>query len=117
MTRPLLWADNRAVTSELGSGGGQDGAQLADEIQRRLFWQGWIANGIGILLLFNLVGFLIPIFVDPGDRNSLGLQNAPIVLGFVAISGFVTTRLTRRKVVTALAWITEGREPTDEEHR
>ena len=117
MTRHLRWADNRAVTERLGSGGGHNDARLADDIRRRLFWQGWIANGIGILLIFNLVGFLIPIFVDPSDRTALGLQNAPIVLAYAVISGFITTRLTRRKVESSLAWITEGREPSQDEHR
>ena len=63
------------------------------------------------------VGFLIPIFADPGERGELALLNGPPAAVYFVLAGFAISRYMRRHIRRSLAWLTEGREPTDAEHR
>ncbi len=86
-------------------------------ISRRTFRLGWIVNGVGSLVTFISVGFLIPVFKDQAAAEELGVQSAPFVVAIVAIGGVVLSKLTARDRRHAFAWIVERREPTDDEHR
>lgn len=94
----------------------EGGARLVRDVSRRLYWLGWLANGSGALVVFFSIAFLIPIFIDPGDRDRLGLLNAPLVFAYVIGAGFVITRRTDRDRKRALRWIDEGRPPEPSEH-
>jgi len=91
--------------------------QLVDDIARRLARAGWLAHIVGGVVVFLAVGFLIPIFADPSEQNELALLNGPPVLVYFVFMGVVVARYLRRHMDVTLAWIAEGREPTDREHR
>ena len=97
--------------------GAQSPEQLLGEIERRLAQMGWIASGVGTVVLFITVGFLIPVFLDPDERTELALLNAPLTLAAVAIGVPLTTRYIRRRRERVLRWLREGRAPDEEEHR
>jgi adenylate cyclase len=95
----------------------QSGVDLLRETQRRVNRVGWVANGLGTLVVAGSIGFLIPVFIDPDDLFQLALLNAPlIVVVFVAI-GLGIAHHTKRHLADTLAWLVEGREPDEREHR
>ena len=91
--------------------------QLVDDIARRLARAGWLAHIVGGVVVFLAVGFLIPIFADPSEQNELALLNGPPVLVYFVLVGVAIARYLKRHMDVTLAWIAEGREPTDREHR
>jgi adenylate cyclase len=93
------------------------GERLDREIWSGRLRLGWLATGIGALVVVASIGFLIPIFLDPGERNQLGLMNAPVVVVLAVGLGLFATRIARREQSEALAWLIEGREPDEREHR
>ncbi len=93
------------------------GAALVRHTRRRLNVMSWVNGAIGGLVVFMSVGFLIPIFIDPSDRNALGLLNGPLVVGYIALIGLLCTGVANRHVDRALAWLVEDRAPSEREHR
>jgi adenylate cyclase len=87
------------------------------QLNRRLTLLGWIGGAVGALVIFLAVGFLIPIFLDPGERGDLALLNGPLILAYVVIGGGVLTRHSSRYFARTLAWVEEGRPPDEDEHR
>lgn len=71
---------------------------------------------MGAVVVFFSIGFLIPIFIDPGDRNALGLLNAPVLLGYFVLAAAVGTWVAFRRMSEALAWLVDERAPTAREH-
>jgi adenylate cyclase len=92
------------------------GAKLVRDIRRRLTWLGWGAGAAGVFIVFQSVGFLIPIFLEPDRREELGVLNAPLVVAYALATGFVVTRHRDRHLVRALGWIVDERPPNDREH-
>jgi adenylate cyclase len=90
---------------------------LVASITRRLVWTGWIANGIGVTVVFLAVGFMLGVFLSPGQRNELGEENLPIVIAMGIVLGLLFSWLLARRRKRAFSWFIEGRDPTDEEHR
>jgi adenylate cyclase len=78
---------------------------------------GWIANGVGVLVVTTSVGFLIPIFLDADDLGRLALLNLPLLAVYFLVGGVVVTRAAQRSYAAAMEWIAEGRSPDDHEHR
>lgn len=93
------------------------GAKLVGEIGRRLARLGWVAGCGGCLVEFCAIGFLIPIFLDPDERNRLALFNAPFIVAGLLVAGVMITRHSDRRLGVALAWLSEGRAPSEREHR
>ncbi len=91
--------------------------KLVAEVGRRLTWLGWVAGAAGAIIVFNSIGFLIPIFINAGDRAELGLLNAPLVFAYVLVAGLIIARLSKRHHAETLRWVAEGREPDEHEHR
>jgi adenylate cyclase len=91
-------------------------AELVRQVQRRLTWLGWIANGVGTGIVFISIGFLIPVFLDQADMGELALMNAPVALAAFVIAGSVLTRQTSRHRARTLEWIEEGRPPDEREY-
>jgi adenylate cyclase len=93
------------------------GTRLVCDIRRRLTLLGWIANGVGAFVVFQSIGFLIPIFLDPDRRWDLALLNGPVIIGLLVAAGLVVTKYGNRHLAASLDWIAEGRKPDDQEHR
>lgn len=96
---------------------GQSGAELVRDVNCRLARLGWVSSLIGAVVVFNSVGLLIPIFLDPGERTRLALINAPLIAIYLLIYGGVVRRGLRRHVKNTLSWLEEGRKPSESEHR
>jgi adenylate cyclase len=92
-------------------------AELVHEVREQLSRLGWGASIIGSIVVFVAIGLSIPIFIDAGDRNSLGLFNAPLVVTYVVVAGYLVRRSSDRYIYSTLEWIVEGREPDEGEHR
>ena len=87
------------------------------QLNRRLTWLGWTGGAVGALVIFLAIGFLIPVFIDPGERGDLALLNAPLIVLYVVVVGGLLTRHAARHLARTLAWVEEGREPDEDEHR
>jgi adenylate cyclase len=95
----------------------QSGAELVHQVDCRLARLAWIASAVGAIFVFNSIGFLIPIFLDPDERTRLALTNAPAIIAYLAVFGFLIRRHTARHLRETLRWIVEDREPDEREHR
>jgi len=95
----------------------EDGGRLVRSMTRRLWVSGWVANTLGTSVVFLAVGFLLAVFFNAAERDELGRENLPITVVAVAVVGAVLTYLMKRRVGRAFAWLREGRDPTEEEHR
>jgi adenylate cyclase len=91
--------------------------RLARDLSRRLWIYGWIANTIGAAVVFMAIGFLLAVFFNAAERDALGRENLPVVIGSVLFLGIALTLIRDRKFSRALAWLEEGRDPTEQEHR
>lgn len=90
--------------------------ELVRQVRRRLIWLGLIAGAAGAYIVFTSVGFLIPIFLDAGERSELALMNAPAVAVYLMIFAFVSTRRVDAYRAATLSWIAEDRAPGEREH-
>jgi adenylate cyclase len=90
---------------------------LVRSVARRGTWQGWVANLVGVVVVFLAIGFLIAVFFDATERDELGRKNLPFALVLVPLLGAVMTWILQRRRVAGLAWILEGREPSEDERR
>jgi adenylate cyclase len=90
---------------------------VVDAILRRIRLVGWVAGVMGAAVVFIAIGFLIPIFHDPAQRNHLGAEALPWVVATLLTGGITITWLFGRDLRAALAWIREGRDPDEREHR
>jgi adenylate cyclase len=77
----------------------------------------WIGAAVGAFVVFQAVGFLIPLFLNDRETVRLGLLNGPIVAAYVLVSGLLTTRHLRGYLAETLRWLVEGRDPDEREHR
>ncbi len=109
------WVDTAPVTGD--GAPDRSGAKLVRDVRSRLSWLGWVASAAGAIVVFNSIGFLIPIFIDPGERADLALLNAPLIVVYILLSGLVVRRRSNRHFADTLEWIVEGRAPDDTEHR
>jgi adenylate cyclase len=87
------------------------------QLNRRLTLLGWVGGAVGAVVIFLAIGFLIPIFLDPGERGELALLNGPLIVLYVVVVGGLLTRHANRNLARTLAWVEEGRPPDDDEHR
>ncbi|MEA2333122.1 MAG: adenylate cyclase [Thermoleophilaceae bacterium] len=94
---------------------GADGAELWRTSVRRLTWVGVGSNALGGLVLFLLLGFLIPFAPEGPDRNVV--LNAVVGGSYLAITLVIGTVWARRKSAPAERWLIEERPPTAQEQR
>jgi adenylate cyclase len=117
------FAPRPSCAHEGAAAGGQvladsvSGAELVRDNLRRMARLGWAANAVGSVVVFTAIGFLIPIFADADEASRLGLVNLPFLLAYFLVAGIAIRRYLTRFTRRALAWIVEGREPTEAEHR
>ncbi len=70
-------------------------AQMVTDTVRGMRRLGWFCSAIGAAVVFMSVGFLIPVFLDPADKNDLGLLNGPLAIVYLVASGLVDLALPR----------------------
>jgi adenylate cyclase len=85
------------------------------ETTRRLTWAAVASNGLGGLVLFLLLGVLIPFAPEGADRQ-LGL-NAAVGAAYLALTLVLGTRWGLRMNAPIERWLAEERPPTPEERR
>jgi adenylate cyclase len=90
--------------------------ELVARVRRRLLWTGLISSAIGSIVVFTLIGFLIPVFIDAGDRADLAARNGPLLVGYFVVAWLLVRRHLDRHDEATLEWLVEGRPPTVEEH-
>jgi adenylate cyclase len=95
----------------------EEGQRLVRTTIRRMRLVGWAAVVMGAAVVFMAVGFLIPIFSDAGERDHIGRESLPVVALVVLVGGAAFTWIFNRDLRAALGWISEGREPSEREHR
>jgi adenylate cyclase len=84
-------------------------------INRRLIWAAAASNGIGALVLFLLLAFLIPFAPDGTDRQvALNAAGSVAYLGLALVIG---ARWGTRLNAPVERWLAEERPPTEEERR
>ena len=93
------------------------GAALVRTVSRRLNRLSWVGGATGSVVAFCVVGFLIPIVLDPSEHERLGLINAPVLVVYFLVAASVGTWLSNRRFRDALAWLVEERAPSEREHR
>jgi adenylate cyclase len=76
-----------------------------------------VANVIGTLIVFNVVGFLLPLVVETEERFRSGAINFVTAVVWVAATLFFALRFTRPFVADLREWIAAGADPTDPRHR
>ena len=94
----------------------RDRVEMVADVRRSLSRLGWTTSIIGSIVVFFAIGLSIPIFIDVGDKNMLGLYNAPLAIAYVVVCGFLIRRYSDRYIFETLQWIADGREPDEREH-
>jgi len=91
------------------------GVELWRQTTRRLDWAAVASNGIGGLVLFLLLAFLIP-FAPEGADGQLGL-NVAVGVAYMALALAIGISVGRRLNAPVERWLAEDRPPTAEERR
>jgi len=95
----------------------EERTQLLHAVERRHALQGWVANVAGAIVVFISIGFVLSVVFDPDESADLGRKNLPFALVVIPLFGAVMTWVIRRQRLRALAWVPEGRDPSEDEHR
>jgi adenylate cyclase len=81
----------------------------------RLTWAAVAANCLGALVMFLLLGFLVPFAPDGADRQLL--LNGIVGAVYLPVALVLGVRIARRRGAMIESWIEEGRPPTSHERR
>jgi adenylate cyclase len=92
---------------------GPAGVELWRRTVRRLTWAGVAANGLGALVMFLLLGFLVPFAPVGADRQLL--LNGIVAAIYLPAALVIGTVFARRRGASLERWIEEGRPPTPRE--
>jgi adenylate cyclase len=76
-----------------------------------------VANAVGALIVFNVVGFLLPLVIDAEERDRSGAINFVLIVVFFACTMYLGLRYTRPFVTELRAWLAAGADPTHPSHR
>jgi adenylate cyclase len=91
--------------------------EVADETRAIIRRAAIIANVVGSLVVFNVVGFLLPLVVETEERFRSGAINFAILLVFAPVSLYLSARYTGPYVAGLRAWLAAGADPTAAGHR
>jgi len=90
-----------------------EGVELWRRTIRRLTWAAAAANGVGAILMFTLLEFLVPL--GSGDEDQNLLLNGIVAAVYLPLGLLLGNLWARRRSVDMEAWLAEGRPPTAEE--
>ena len=91
------------------------GAELERSIRTRLIWAAVLANGLGGVVVFTFLVFLVPVHVE--DAVTLGVRNADRGRDPRPARALFGVRWGNRRAEPLRASPARGREPTPEERR
>jgi adenylate cyclase len=77
---------------------------------------GWSTAGVGTIVVFVAIGFLVPLFTGVHQLARLVVINAPLVAIYFVLASSVITRRFGRHVSDTLAWLRTDRPPDEREH-
>ena len=73
----------------------EPGRAQARGIERKLVWIGWISSIVGAGVVFTAIGFLVAVFFSAEQRDRLGEDNLPLLVGSVLILGLLIRKSPR----------------------
>ncbi len=76
-----------------------------------------VANVVGALIVFNIVGFLLPLVLETEERFRSGAINFALLIVFSACSLYLNLRYTRSYMADLRAWLAAGADPTEPGYR
>jgi adenylate cyclase len=94
----------------------ESGAALADRINTRLSWAGFLSNGVGAVTVVLFVSVLLPSEVDSGDFGPLALRSLPVFAVYMMIALPLGRYLIqRRPYMKVERWLRAERPATEDE--
>jgi adenylate cyclase len=94
----------------------ESGEDLAALVDRRLFWAGGIANGVGASIVALFLAFIFPTTLDPGETDSLLLRSGAVFAVFMPVTLFLGWQLIQRRPFVPIArWLRAERPATEDE--
>jgi adenylate cyclase len=104
------------VDKALEDGQLESGAELATRTNRRLTWVGVPSNGLGALLVFVFLGFLVPTTVDPDEYGSLLVRSVAVFVVYMAVALPLGRYWSQNRTFAPLdRWLREERPATESE--
>ena len=91
-------------------------SEIVEHVRRRLALIGWVANGAGTVVVSVTIGLLIPIFIGTDEAADLALFNAPMIVAYLLIVGYLLTRHSGNHLLATVRWVLEDRVPDPREH-
>jgi adenylate cyclase len=76
-----------------------------------------VANVVGSLVVFNVVGFLLPLVLETEERWRSGAINFALLIVFSACTLYLNLRYTRSYMADLRAWLAAGADPTEPGYR
>jgi adenylate cyclase len=76
-----------------------------------------VANVVGTLVVFNVVGFLLPLVLETEERWRSGAINFAVIMVFSSSALYLNLRYTRGFVAELQAWLAAGADPTHPGYR
>jgi adenylate cyclase len=93
------------------------GDALARTVRTRLDLAAALSSGVGALVVFLFLGFLVPPLAGPESTERLLVLNAVVLVVYMAAAGPFATWWGRRRFVPIASWLRAGRPPTEDERR
>jgi adenylate cyclase len=91
---------------------------LVSTVKRRLKLIGWVGGAVGAAATFVAVGLFFPALGGSIKVNATsGLVNAPVIVAFLVVVGYLQAKMRGKHVVEALRWLSEDRPPDEREHQ
>ena len=90
-----------------------EGVELWRRTVRRLTWAAAAANGLGAIVMFTLLEFLVPLGSE--DPHSNMLLNGIVAAIYLPLGLIIGNKWARRRGDPVREWLAEDRPPTPEE--
>jgi adenylate cyclase len=90
---------------------------LARTVRTRLDLAAALSSGVGALVVFLFLGFLVPPLAGPESTERLLVLNAVVLVVYMAAGGPFATWWGRRRFAPIARWLRAGRPPTEDERR
>jgi adenylate cyclase len=93
------------------------GAEVVDAVGHRLDVVGLVANGVGAVVVFVFLAFLLPISIEDVEAGPVVARNAVAAGLYLAIAFVVGTVLGRRRGTRLTEWLLSEQPPSEHQRR